>query len=531
MSNSDVMKILSKKSWPFREAELILNRTNGSIPNKGYVLFETGYGPSGLPHMGTFMEVARTTMVQKAFEALSGFKTKLIVFSDDMDGLRKIPKFIPNNEVYEQYLDLPLTEVPDPFGIEKSFGDNMNARLKGFLKTFGFNYEFMSATESYRNGILNRGLLAALDHYEEIMELMLSSLREERRKTYSIFMPLCPITGKVLQVPTLEIDKKEDMIAYANPYCDNKVTWTKITDGRCKLQWKPDFAMRWMLFDVDFEMYGKDHLYNAPIYTQICKILGGKPPHQMFYEFFLAEDKTKLSKSIGGGLTIEEWLRYAPQESLSYFLYLSPQKAKILRFDIIPKNVDDYIHYLNLYNTQETVEEKWANPIFHIHCGSPPSIKVGFNYTLLLSIISACKTENIEVILGYINKINPDINCKDNAFLMELIKGAMNYYHDFIMPNKQYKVPDYAEKEALISLKEILEKMNEEERLDVQFIQNQVYTIGKQHGFVLKEWFSSLYQILLGATEGPRMGTFIKIYGADKTIALIEEKIMDCTKL
>lgn len=511
---------LNVKAWPFLEAEKILKKINYNLPKKGYVLFETGYGPSGLPHIGTFGEVVRTTMVRKAFELISQMPTKLFCISDDMDGMRKIPDTIPNPENYTQYLDLPLTSIPDPYKEYESFGHNMNARLRKFLDNFGFEYEFKSATECYKNGIFNNMLLKALERYNEIMNIMLPTLREERSKTYSPFLPICQKTGKVLQVPIIDHDFKNGTISYQN--LENEVVTTKVTDGYCKLQWKPDFAMRWAAFDVDFEMYGKDHLINGPIYSKICHIIGGKVPHQMFYELFLDEEGKKISKSIGNGITIDNWLHYAPPETLSLFMYLSPQKAKKLHFEIIPRHVDDYITHLNNYLLESDQIKKYENPVHHIYSNNHPTSSINISYSLILNLASACNSDNPNTIWSYITKYYNGNIVENEKFLRKMAEGAVNYYNDFIKPNKHFKLADEKEKAALLTLAESLKNMQNE---PAEVIQAKVYEIGMEYKFELKDWFQSLYEILLGASKGPRFGSFVALYGVEETIKLIHKVI------
>lgn len=511
---------LKSNAWPFQEAKAILKKINNKVPAKGYVLFETGYGPSGLPHIGTFGEVVRTTMVKHAFELISDIPTKLYCVSDDMDGMRKIPDTIPNKEEYTKYMGLPLTAIPDPFGTHESYGHHMNARLREFLDKFNFKYEFISSTECYKKGVYNETLLKVLDKYEEIMNIMLPTLGEERRQTYSPFLPIDPESGIVLQVPTLEINKKQHTITYKNP--NGNLITSEVINGKCKLQWKPDFGMRWAAFDVDFEMYGKDHLVNGPIYTAICKTIGGKAPHQMYYELFLDEKGEKISKTKGNGITIEEWLKYATQESLSYFMYLSPSKAKKLYFDVIPKCVDEYIHYLKSY-PEQNVDKKLENPVYHIHQSNPPKTEIPISFSLLLNLVNACNTDDINVLSGYIKHAAPEFNTDNCPIFNELMKKAISYYEDFIRPNKRYRNPTPQEKEALLKL--IDELKAADKNITQEQIQNLIYNIGREFAFEIKDWFKALYEILLGATEGPRIGSFIALYGINETITLIKKNV------
>ncbi len=523
------VKFLEKQSWPFLEAYRILNNIKYKIPDKGYVLFETGYGPSGLPHIGTFGEVVRTTMVMKAFNVLSDIPTKLLCVSDDIDAMRKVPDTIPNKREYEKYIGLPLTSIPDPFGTHESYGHHMNARLIKFLDHFEFKYEFVSATDCYKRGIFNKELLKVLEHYDEIMDIMLPTLGKERQSTYSPFLPICRESGHVLQVKVVDKNLSRGEIAYHDPQT-KKLIWTKVTDGQCKLQWKPDFGMRWAAFDVDFEMYGKEHYTNGAIYTSICKVLGGKSPVQSFYELFLDEKGEKISKSKGNGLTIDEWLKYAPKESLSLFMYVSPKKAKRLHFDVIPKFVDDYIRYLNQYLNESDLIKKFTNPVFHIHGENVPNYDLSdtnLNYSLLLNLVSTCGTDNKDVIWGYLRKSVKYCNSsiEENHLVQSMILGAINYYHDFVKNKKIYRTPNQFESSALKSIVERLKTLPENLYCDDNYIQNILYEIGKSYNFDMKEWFKSLYEILLGTPSGPRFGSFIALFGVKEIIELIEQKI------
>lgn len=513
---------LQSRAWPFVEAGKILKKIGYTVPKKGYVLFETGYGPSGLPHIGTFGEVVRTTMIRKAFTLMSDIPTRLFCFSDDMDGMRKIPDTILDKERYKAYMDLPLTKVPDPFHTDKSFGHNMNARLRKFLDTFGFEYEFQSATDYYHNGLFNDALMNVLRNYDQIMKVMLPTLGAERRATYSPFLPICKKSGKVLQVPIIDMDIGIGTVSYRD--LDGELCTNSVKDGHCKLQWKPDFGMRWAALNVDFEMYGKDHLVNGPIYSKICEILGGKPPHQMFYELFLDEQGQKISKSKGNGLTIDEWLRYAPRDSLTFFMYTNPQKAKKLYFDVIPKNVDEYILSLNSYHNETIEEKKLSNPVFHINKEIIIEEEIKINYSLLINLVVACKAYDKEIIWKYLQKFDKNYYEGYNAFVDGMVIGAVNYYHDFIKPHLCYRGANDLEKRALLDLAAALKFMENEEATTIQ---NTIYDIGKKYNFDLKEWFQALYEILLGSSSGPRFGSFIKLYGVKQTITLIEEKVLN----
>ncbi|MDZ4322650.1 MAG: lysine--tRNA ligase, partial [Alphaproteobacteria bacterium] len=436
-------------AWPFEEARKILDRLQGKTPEKGFVLFETGYGPSGLPHIGTFGEVARTTMVRQAFSLLSDISTKLYAVSDDMDGLRKIPDNIPNGEMVREHLGKPLTQIPDPFGTHQSFGHHNNARLCAFLDAFGFEYEFVSASECYTSGRFDPMLLSVLAHYEAIISVILPTLGPERRATYSPFLPVCAETGRVLQVSVVERDEKAGTIVYKRE--DGKLIETKVTGGHCKLQWKADWGMRWAAFDVDYEMSGKDLIDSVKLSSQICRILGHKPPEGFNYELFLDVDGTKISKSKGNGLTMEEWLQYAPEESLAYFMYQSPRKAKRLYFDVIPRAVDEYLNFLEKFPTQP-LDQKMANPAWHVHDGKPPKEELPLTFGILLNLASVTNTEDKKVLWGFISRYAKGATPESMPMVDRLVGYAIAYYRDFVKPHKHYRTPTAEERKALEGL-------------------------------------------------------------------------------
>ena len=506
------------RAWPFEEARKVLARTQNASPEKGYVLFETGYGPSGLPHIGTFGEVVRTTMVRNAFTALSNIPSTLFAFSDDMDGLRKVPDNVPNQELLEKHLGKPLTQVPDPFGTHESFGHHNNARLRAFLDQFGFEYEFKSSTDCYQAGQFDTTLLKLLENYDAIINVILPTLGPERRATYSPFLPICPKTGIVLQVPVIARDVDAGTIIYEDD-TGAKIE-TLVTGGHCKLQWKADWAMRWVALDVDYEMSGKDLIDSVKLSSRICKILGGRPPEGFTYELFLDEAGEKISKSRGNGLTVEEWLRYAPNESLQLYMFNSPKKAKRLFFDVIPRHVDDYLTFLGKYADEEEAK-RLDNPAWHIHAGQPPGPEAHVTFGLLLNLASACNTEDPAVLWGFISRYAADATPQTAPILERLVEHAINYYRDFVKPNKTYRLPSDMERVALEDLVTSLEALADD--TEAGDIQNQVFEIGKRHEFEdLRAWFKALYEILLGRDQGPRMGSFIALYGVAETITLIK---------
>ena len=505
------------KAWPFKEARNLLKRIEKRPPSSGAVVFETGYGPSGLPHIGTFGEVARTTMVRHAFALLSDLPTRLVAFSDDMDGLRSVPSNIPSGDAMTPYLGKPLTSVPDPFGTHESFGHHNNARLRTFLDAFGFEYEFKSSTEAYRNGEFDSALLDVLRNYDKIMAVTLPTLGAERQATYSPFLPLCPSTGRVLQVPITARDEDAGTVCYQDE-AGNSVE-VPVTGGHCKLQWKADWAMRWHALGVDYEMAGKDLISSVELSGKICRILGSTPPEGFNYELFLDENGEKISKSRGNGLTIDEWLLYGSRESLSLYMFATPRRAKRLHFDVIPRHVDDYYSHLEKYPALSPAE-RLENPAWHIHVAQPPAPESGIGYGVLLNLASVCNTENASVLWGFISRYAPEATPETTPILDELVALAINYYRDFVKPDKHYRQPDATEAAALVDLIAALEALPQD--AGAEAIQSEVYEIGKRHAFEnLRDWFKALYEILLGQEQGPRMGSFVALYGVAETVTLI----------
>ena len=530
---------MSSKAWPFEEARRLLKRYEKAPPEKGYVLFETGYGPSGLPHIGTFGEVLRTTMIRRAFEVISDIPTKLICFSDDLDGMRKVPGNVPNQEELAKHLQKPLTSVPDPFGTHESFGHHNNAMLRRFLDTFGFEYEFYSAREFYRSGQFDEILLRCAERYDDLMKIMLKSLREERQQSYSIFLPLHPETGRVLYVPMKHVDGAKGEITFDD---EDGREWTlPVTGGNVKLQWKPDFGARWAALGVDFEMYGKEHATNEKIYDAICRTLGERPPNHFSYELFLDDKGQKISKSSGNGISIDEWLTYASTESLSYFMYQKPKTAKRLFFDVIPRAVDEYHQQLRAYEGQDA-KGRVNNPVFHIHNGEVPTSDMVVTFSMLLNLASASSAEDKATLWGFINKYAPDATPESHPGMDAAAEHAVRYFQDFVKPTKTFRAPTDKERAALQDLGQALkdadfaldligrknalvgneDPLPEVDYGDEEFLQSIVFAVGKVHGFEpLRDWFTAIYEVLLGASQGPRFGGFVALYGVKETGALI----------
>jgi len=541
MSNAAVaeaamsLRTLAEQSaaWPFEEARKLVARLERKP--KDEVIFATGYGPSGLPHIGTFGEVARTTMVRHAFRVLTDdtIKTRLIAFSDDMDALRKVPDNVPNKEMLAEHLGRPLTRVPDPFSHEaQSFGAANNARLRAFLDRFGFDYEFASSTDYYMAGRFDETLLKVLAAYDKVMKIILPTLGPERRATYSPFLPISPRSGKVLQVPMLARDVARGTVTYEDPDTGERVE-TPVTGGRVKCQWKADWALRWVALGVDYEMAGKDLIDSVKLSSEICRALGALPPEGFNYELFLDEHGQKISKSKGNGLTIDEWLRYASPESLSLFMYREPRAAKRLYFDVIPRQVDDYQQFLEAYQRQE-LKQQLANPVWHIHAGSPPPPEIPIPFAMLLTLVSASNAENAETLWGFIGHYRPGVTPQTHPKLDALVGYAIQYFHDFVLPAKKFRQPTEAERAALLDLRDGLAQLPA--AAAAEEIQEVVYEVGRREPFldrrktnpkdgkpgVSLEWFNTLYQVLFGQEKGPRFGSFAALYGLENTIAMID---------
>ncbi|MFW5968935.1 MAG: lysine--tRNA ligase [Persicimonas sp.] len=521
-------------AWPFREARSILEKLEreGDEERKhDYVLLETGFGPSGLPHIGTFSEVARTTWVRHAFEHLSDLPTRLFTFSDDMDGLRKVPQNIPNQDLILEHLGKPLCDIPDPFGEEESFSAYMNEKLKGFLDSFGFDYEFKSSKDQYRGGVFNEGLVQILRNYEEVRQVIIPTLREKNREDWSPFFPICQNCGKVYTTRVLDIHPEDDQISYV---CDQSFRNIEpcehngrmaVTDGNVKVGWKVDWALRWYVFDVDYEMYGKDLIDPAELSAKIVRVLGGEPPAGFFYEMFLDENGQKISKSVGKGLTIDEWLDYGPLESLGWYIFQSPQKAKKLYFDVIPRSVDRYLEDRRDFGGAEG-DERLDNPVWFVEhdkveAGEEVGFEADISFSMLLNLVNVLNTDDREVVWEYVRRYDDNAD-QNEQIIDEMIERALRYYRDFVLPTKEFEAPA---DEMMPALKQFRDFLAGYEGDEAEEIQTACYSAGKDHDLSLGKWFRTLYRLMLGQDRGPRVGTFVSVYGVDDTVELIDRRL------
>ena len=508
-------------AWPFVEAKKLLRERKNFIEKKGKIVLQTGYGPSGLPHIGTFGEVARTSMLINALNQFTDLPKEIITFSDDMDGLRKIPDNVPNHELLKKNLHKPLTQVPDPFKKYKSFGEHNNEMLKIFLDKFKFKYNFQSSTFLYKSGFFNSTLQLVFENYQGIMDIIIPTLGKDRQKTYSPFLPICPETGLVLEIPVVEIIKDKSKIIFDN---NGKKLEASIFDGNCKLQWKVDWAMRWYALDVDFEMYGKDLIESAIISTKIIKLMGKNNPSGFAYELFLDEKGEKISKSKGNGITIDQWLKYASPESLSLYMYQNPKRAKKLYNEIVPKAVDEYLDFLEKGKTQNELQ-LLLNPVWHVHNGEMPKEEIIMSFSMLLNLVETSNANNKELLWKFVKKYKKDILEKNYPIFDNLIGYAIKYFNDVIKLKKNYKNPNDEEKNALRALIKTLENCSDE--MTPEDIQTLIYSTGKENGYAenLRDWFRLIYEVVFGEENGPRMGFFISFFGVNETKQLIEDKI------
>ena len=510
------------KAWPYEEARKLLKRYPDGPPS-GEIVFETGYGPSGLPHLGTFQEVARTLMVRHALSEMTGWLSRLIAFSDDMDGMRKVPPGVPHQEMMHQHLDQPLSRVPDPYGCgHDSYAAHNNNLLRQFLDRFGFDYEFLASSDCYGSGRFDEALRQVLRKYGDILDIMLPTLREERRQTYSPVLPISPQSGKVLQVPVEVVDPEAGIVRYTDPATGQEVEQS-ILAGGAKLQWKVDWAMRWVALSVDYEMAGKDLIESVVQSSRIARVLGGRPPEGFNYELFLDENGEKISKTKGNGVTIDQWLTYAPEESLAFYIYREPKKAKQLSFGIIPKAVDEYQQFLAAYPAQEW-DKRLGNPVHHVHAGKVPPARMPLSFALLLNLVAVASTDDKELLWGFVRRYAPEASPQTHPELDALIGYALTYFRDFVAGSLLKRAPDEKETEALRDLDTRLAELPGD--ASAEAIQNMVFEVGKSHSFDnLRDWFKALYETLLGTSQGPRMGSFIALYGIDNSRRLIAEAL------
>ena len=513
-------------SWPFKEANKLQKRYREAplVP----VRFETGFGPSGMPHIGTFAEVARTTWVRHAFEHLTGWPTALIAFSDDMDGLRKVPLNMPRQDMLAENLGKPLCRIPDPFGECESYSAYMNNKLKAFLDSYQFEYTFQSSYEAYTRGDFNEGLSVILQKVEEVKAIILPTMSETKRQNWSPFFPICESCGRIYSTRVTVYHPDSNTIEYSCDReeglvksCGHRGT-TSILDGRVKVGWKIDWALRWYSYDIGYEMYGKDLIESAKLSGKLTRLMGKQPPTGLFYELFLDEKGRKISKSVGKGLTIDTWIHYAPLESLLYYIFQNPKQAKRLYWGIVPKSVDDYLAGLKDYHNV-TPEKQPDATIWHLfdRGSQVPEYRSGINYSLVNNLISAVGADDIGLILDYLKRY--DASMDEFADIIEdIVKKAMNYYRDFILPNKVYRTPDASEKAVL---KRLRDKLDGFESQDEKELQTLPFDVAREFNMAPKDFFKLFYEVVFGQERGPRFGTFVLLVGKEKALSLLDQAV------
>lgn len=518
-------------NWPHNEAERVALRLHDTDKT---AVFETGYGPSGLPHIGTFAEVVRTSYVIKAFRFNYPKRAyKLIVFSDDMDGLRSLPENVPNHALLQEHLGAPLSSLPDPFGKESSYAAFMNGRLKHFLDYYGFEYLFESSTNCYHTGVFNTALKRVMDNHEAIRNLFIKTISPDKRATWSPFFPICEHCGKIYTTSVLNIHPETYEITYrcdrdekAYRSCGHEGR-VSILNGKVKMGWKVDWAMRWYTFGVDYEMHGKDLLDSASLSSKICSILGATPPLTYKYELFLDENAAKISKKIGNGISMEQWQSFAPVGSLLYFLLDEPNRARKMGMPILPRLVDNYITALKNETAEEPGSALWFVDSLQHHHDASDIDKTDISYSLLVNVAENLGSDDAELLYDYARRY--DATVEENAeFFRPLCHHVLAYIKDTNSRRPgtvlgQLPPGDYFS--ALQSLSVDLDALADANSFRGEMLQNLVFAVGRKHGLEPGNWFRFLYETLLGKTQGPRLGSFFAMLGPDKVRALLHKAI------
>ncbi|MFH2218432.1 MAG: lysine--tRNA ligase [Pseudomonadota bacterium] len=513
----------SYKCWPFKEADKLRKRYT-ETPNIP-VRFETGFGPSGMPHIGTFAEVARTTWVRHAFEFLTRWPTQLIAFSDDMDGLRKVPLNLPQQEMLTENLGRPLCRIPDPFGECESYSAYMNNKLREFLDSYSFDYTFQSSHEAYTRGDFNDGLSVILQKVEDVKAIILPTMSEAKRANWSPFFPICENCGRINSTQVTGYDIENNAIDYSCEQeegevksCGHKGT-ASIFNGKVKVGWKIDWALRWYSYDIGYEMYGKDLIESARLSGKICRLMGKQPPTGLFYELFLDAKGRKISKSVGKGLTIDSWMSYAPLESLLFYIFQNPKQAKRLFWGIVPRSVDDYLSNLIQYRSMDP-EDHPESTIWHLFNKGEtvPSYNAAINFSLINNLISAVGADDIDLILEYLKRYDSSME-KYGTVIEDLVKKAMNYYRDFILPDKKYRTPTEKEKKMFNALRNELAEYDGDDENELQSLP---FNVVRAFDESPKNFFKMFYEVLFGQERGPRFGTFVRLVGKEKALSLLD---------
>jgi lysyl-tRNA synthetase class 1 len=529
-SDSQSGKAAGAELWPREEARRLAERVAAYEPERP-VIFQSGFGPSGLPHLGTMAEILRPSFVRKAFHLIEPARpSRLIVFIDDLDGLRKVPENVPNRESVEQYLGMPVAKIPDPFGCCASFADHMVGLLGGFLAPVEVEYELMRAAEMYSSGRFDEGLKLILEKHEEIIAIIAPTLREENRAGWSPFMPICPKCGQVVERAVTAYHAERASVEFTceksaggRPGCGFSGEQS-VLGGMAKVQWKVDWALRWYVLKVDYELYGKDLTDSARLSGQILRVMGGRPPLGFPFEMFLDEEGRKVSKSVGRGVTVEQWTRYAPIEVLKFFLLLNPRRARKLFLEAIPQYVDEYLDAVREYAAASEEQRRESMLEFVIQSTTPRRFNSALSFGLMMNLVAALGSSDSDFIWKYLVRYDASIGGEPDTEAMgrRLMQCALNFYRDFIEPTKKLYTPSDAERAQLKTLDAYL---RENQDASAEDIEKKIYDLGRENYEKPGKIFPLLYRSILGQERGPRLGAFIRLATPARIIELLDATI------
>ena len=527
----------SELLWPYEEARKVAERVARYEAGRP-AIFQSGFGPSGMPHLGTMAELLRPSYVRKAFERLAqsgsiepARPARLIVFIDDMDGLRKVPENIPNRETTSFHLGEPVSRIPDPFGdCHPSFSEHMLSLLEKFLAPVEIEFELIKSTEMYGSGQFDEALKLILARHQQIIEIIAPTLREENRAGWSPVMPVCPSCGQVNSTLVTGYHPERASVEFS---CEKNIGGSKscgfkgeqsVLGGKAKVGWKVDWALRWYALKVDYELYGKDLIDSARLSGQILKVLGGKPPLGFPFEMFLDEEGHKVSKSVGRGVTVDQWTRYAPIEVLKYFLLVNPRRARKLFLEAIPQYVDDYLDALRAYAAAPE-NERGNLPIdLVIQRTTPRRFDSELTFGMIMNLVSALGTGDRDLIWNYLTGYDPRIAGNPDTERMgkTLMECALNVYADFIEPTKKRYLPEANERDQLRALMEFLVGNS---GATAEEIEKKIYDLGRENYDKPGKIFPLLYRVLLGQERGPRLGAFIKLATPQRMIEILNNSL------